>query len=314
MKIKKVNVGILIFLGLLIDFASCTNENEADKSCEAKKEALIELENQQDSLVKSYFANQPNTMLKLKGNNFKLSLWEWIKVGLADAKGGIVAGIKKDNILSGAISASVEKWAEIVTEHITKDGKLDQDIKTIKSSNGIPIVNSSLEDLREVEAFCDDVFGDVSKVGYRHNKLILDLFDIRPTIAVLNELQKQQLATDITNLVSQEIGYDVNESWNNLQATIEQCNYVYSPQAKKIVKSPNVSGLYSDYDNVIITYLQGLANTNSKDVVREFSLRYVRNINASGLTNREKQDINTALSIAYASSVLWSKDYFEADF
>lgn len=316
---------VLVALATLLVFvlSSCNNDREEVKQVNpVSVDRFSILQQQEDSLVAAYFGN---TVVTRKGDNpgknpLKLSFLEWCKVVVADVAGGVKgSNTTGETILGSAIVASIQKYVEIVEQHIATANLNEigtRDIKKIKAYNDTYLINSSKDGQDLVRSMSIKYFDDKDSVGLYHNMSIIDIFTLESKVAFWRNYNDRYVCNLARNEVFYHTGLNIPQQLQSTKELYAFCNYQYDSKTKTLVHVGN-RGTISNIANkdLILKYLEGIWEAGNDNSVKSvFTEKFVKIINDYPIPENKKIEIKQDLSIAFASATLWNPDFFKGNY
>lgn len=288
-------------IALSITLASCSQDSDAINE---QKRSEIHASQSIDDLtiqLKEYnsrFMPRKTPFKTPTNKKARLSWLDWLKVGLADVKGGLegtaTIGGWAGSVIGAAV-ASIQKYVEILDKNKLEKEKKELTVSETVLSNGI---SHNVSD----------------SIGYYHNTCEEFLYDVYS-----NKL-KDITSTRLVSLSERYLGHTSAGYINGTRVTTSECtalgNRLESLKSIKIsdaedffdylgkVKALDESDSY--YLDYAAEYLYTCVCSNVGDI-RGYTLEVLRQIDSSNVASNEKTTLSNCIIIAYSSLVYSSQ-------
>lgn len=285
---------ICSIVALTVSFASCTTDTdvyqEQCKSEFSQTESAAEL-TQKLKAYDSQFTPRKFPLLGNSKNKEKLSWLDWLKVGIADVKGGI-AGFAGGGIAGSALGAaisSLEKYIEIYTEKNKEKSNKVECSGSLIASNGV-----------------SNTFND--SIGYYHNMAEEMLYDkygnsagkrnigslLSETNTYLSEVSSYYRRTcQLTNLSRYNLQRRL-KALKNIKDSTSVDFFDYCDKVKEIEPAD------SSYIDFAAEYLYTCVCANVGDI-KGYTQDVLRHIDGSNAASRTKEILSSSVLIGFSS-------------
>lgn len=297
MKSKTFNfstiVSILFIVGIMI-FCSC-DKNESTPVPTHNSEIISNLDN-----LCIEIQDLTDYQIKNNGAGIRAKWWKYLITAAADACGALVPG----GSIGTGISASSLTWTILKDDNNTSK----QNNETANHSSIHSIVNQKYTLPKE-------------SAGFIHNKTIERAYNNNGGEDFFNLSEEKQV--EILNMYMLEISKEYNIEFDSIQLSIANVLKISKSVADLITPnmtveeytlalktiSPDVA--YHRCIDILSSVIEGLANSSANEDV------YINNIlnaiQSSELDKNSKERISNAVSIAFASSMLWNINALRSD-
>ncbi|MGN0216061.1 MAG: hypothetical protein ACI4BG_05935 [Prevotella sp.] len=304
---KQLKFLIMMLVTLLVCSCSSDEQYSSGESKINEEQVWNELLTKEDSLCVE-FSNA--TRKTFPG----LSLWQWCKVGFADAKGYIVGSGKPSERIVSAVVASISKYIEIVLDKLDKANKKDNAVKQAAPLSGVFSIDDSEISLNFVREADLSIFRNNFRSGEQHNSTIIALFEKYPLASDWIDVDTRTIFNRVVSEMQIKGFVKQNEviNYGYVLNAVGNTNYEYSELRRTLVPVHVSQSFVEDRcDRILCNFLIALSNINDNTQKLAFASEYINNLRASGLSPSSNDELMKGLGIAMASSVLWNVDYFK---
>ena len=284
-------------IAMCMAFASCSDSSDVVQEKEQKMVQQYESVDELTKRLKEYdskFALRKTPLLSSKDKKSRLTWVQWLKVGIADVKGGLSGTATIGGCVGaivGAAIASIEKYVEILDANRKEKEKKELVIGTTVLSNS------------SVHTFNDSI-------GYYHNVSEEFLYD-----SYKNNL-KNVKPDRLVYLVDRHMHRNSAGYREQVNATAQQkeelSNKLYDLNAVKISDAEDFFAYLnkvklldqadSEYLDFASEYLYTCVCSNVGDV-RDYTLDVLQQIDGSNASDNDKDKLSQCIIIAYSSLV-----------
>ena len=284
-------------LAMSLTLASCSQETDVIQEKERKTVQQYESVDELTKRLKEYdskFALRKTPLLSSKDKKGRLTWVQWLKVGIADVKGGLsgtstIGGCV--GAIVGAAIASIEKYVEILDSNRKEKDKKELVISTtILSNSSVHTFNDSIGYYHNMsEEFLYDVYKNNLK-DVKPDRLIFmaDRYMCHNSAGYKEQVnataqQKEELSNKLYNL-------------NAVKISDAEDFFAYLNKVKLLDKSD------SEYLDFASEYLYTCVCSNVGDV-RDYTLDVLQQIDGSNASDNDKDKLSQCIIIAYSSLV-----------
>lgn len=286
---------------LSLTLASCSQDSDATMKQERSEVRTSQSISDLTIQLKEYnsrFTPHKTPFLNATDKKPRLSWWDWLKVGLADVKGGLegtaTIGGWVGSVIGAAV-ASIQKYVEILDKKGLEKEKKELAVSSTVLSNGISH-NAS------------------DSIGYYHNTCEEFLYD------TYNNNLKDVASARLATLSERYLGHNSDGYRKGKRVSAAECTalgtrleglraieindsedfFDYLEKVKKLDESD------SEYLDYAAEYLYTCVCSNVGDI-RDYTLEVLRQIDGSNVASSEKATLSNCIVIAYSSLVYSSQ-------